>query len=382
LNLQHIVIYNFRNHSSTSINCSPGINLFLGNNGEGKTNILESISYLCLAKSFYASSDSIVTKIGENGFAVTGLLLSDSGVEYEIRINFDRILNQKTVTVNKSRIDKASTLIGRFPAVILSPEKNAITLGSPADRRKFIDFVLSQSNRKYLDSLIEYRRVLKQRNKMINDIQITRNEKKEEIEPWNYSLIKNGSIIMKKRKEFIEDFYKIIYDSYRQISGTAENPKIIYSPSVESVGNNNDTIEETFRTAIESQYLEELRLGYTILGPHRDDFIFRINDLDVKNFASQGQHKTFLVALKLAEFYYLKSQCNENPILLLDDVLSELDKKRCHKLIRAAADTGQVFITSTNENALDGLPAVSAKLRKFFIKDGRIERVEDSAKIN
>jgi DNA replication and repair protein RecF len=123
-------------------------------------------------------------------------------------------------------------------------------------------------------------------------------------------------------------------------------------------------------------------MGYTLVGPHRDEFIFQINGLHAKNFASQGQHKTFLVALKLAEFFYLKNRCSETPILLLDDVLSELDNYRCRRLLEAVANTGQVFITSTDEHALDGLSVASANPRKFFVKQGRIERVEDAAQIN
>jgi len=222
LNLQRIVLDNFRNHSSTLIDCSPGVNLFLGNNGEGKTNILEGISYFCLAKSFYAANDSIVMKIGGPGFTATGKILSDSGVEYEIQVVFNREHNQKTVTVNKARIDKASSLIGWFPLVILSPEQSTVTFGSPADRRRFIDFVVSQSSRMYLESLIDYRRILKQRNKLLSEMQTTRSESGDSIEPWNDSLIRVGSSIMKKREEFIKDFHGTMVDAYTQLSGTSE----------------------------------------------------------------------------------------------------------------------------------------------------------------
>jgi DNA replication and repair protein RecF len=382
LNLQRIVLDNFRNHSSTLIDCSPGINIFLGNNGEGKTNILEGISYFCLAKSFYAASDSVVMKIGGPGFTATGKILSDSGVEYEIQVEFDRELNQKTVTVNKVRIDKASSLIGWFPVVILSPEQSTITFGSPADRRRFIDFVVSQSSRIYLENLIDYRRILKQRNKILSEMQATHSENRDAIEPWNDSLIRVGSSIMKKRKEFIGDFHGIMVDAYAQLSGVCERPGIAYSPSFEYTENNGDVVETSFKKALQNQFSDERRIGYTLVGPHRDEFIFQINGLHAKNFASQGQHKTFLVALKLAEFFYLKNRCSETPILLLDDVLGELDKYRCRRLLEAAANTGQVFITSTDEHALDGLSVASANPRKFFVRQGRIERVEDAAQNN
>jgi len=382
LKLQRIVLNNFRNHSSTLIDCSPSINLFLGNNGEGKTNILEGISYFCLAKSFYAASDSVVMKIGGPGFTATGKILSDSGVEYEIKVEFDRALNQKTVTVNKTRIDKASALIGWFPVVVLSPEQSTITFGSPADRRRFIDFVLSQSSRIYLESLIDYRRILKQRNKILSEMQTTRSKNRDAIEPWNESLIKVGSSIMKKREEFIEDFHGTMADAYALLSGVDERPGITYSPSFEYAKNDGDVVETSFKKALQNQCSDEQRIGYTLVGPHRDEFIFQINGLHAKNFASQGQHKTFLVALKLAEFFYLKNRGGETPVLLLDDILSELDECRCRRLLEAVANTGQVFITSTDEHALDGLSVVLANPRKFFVKQGKIERVEDTTQIN
>ena len=157
MKLQRILLENFRNHKSTLIDCSPGMNFFLGNNGEGKTNILEGISYFCLARSFFSASDSLVMIIGELGFTTTGHIYSDNGVAYEVKVEFNREQNQKSVTVNKTRIEKSSLLIGQFPVVILSSEQGAVTLGSPAERRRFVDFVISQSSRTYLESLIDYR---------------------------------------------------------------------------------------------------------------------------------------------------------------------------------------------------------------------------------
>ncbi|MBN1398343.1 MAG: DNA replication/repair protein RecF [Bacteroidetes bacterium] len=381
--MQHIEIENFRNHKSTSFDCSSGVNLFYGDNGEGKTNILESISYFCLTRSFYALSDSIVAKADENGFTATGCLKSDCGVQYEVQIKYNRDINQKIITVNKSKVDKASALIGWFPAVILSQEQGAITYGSPGDRRKFVDFVLSQSSRKYLDNLIEYRKILKQRNRILADIQTGRIRNKEEVEVWNESLIKTGTSIINKRKEFTKNFQKLVIEAYSQISGNSELPKILYSPSFNCSEENEDNTEDFFKKALENQSLTEQKIGFTMVGPHRDDFLLQINEMEAKNFASQGQHKTLLVALKMAEFFYLKNACNETPLLLLDDVLSELDEKRCNKLIKSAVCKGQVFITSTDKHALNGLsPDVIANVRKYLIKRGRIERVEEEAKIN
>jgi DNA replication and repair protein RecF len=355
------------------------MNMFLGNNGEGKTNILEGISYFCLSKSFYAISDSVALKIGESHFTITGKILSDNGVEHEVQIAYDRALNQKAVSVNKTQIEKASTLIGQFPMVLLSPEHNAITFGSPVERRRFVDFVVAQSSRIYLETLLEYRRILKQRNKVLSTMQTTRAENIDILEPWSEKLVQTGASVMRKRREFIEDFRDIIVEAYTSLSGTGERPGIEYAPSFECA---ESTTETSFREELQKMFFQERNIGYTLIGPHRDEFTFHVNDRSVKNYASQGQHKTFLIALKMAEFTYLKSRCNETPVLLLDDVLSELDNNRSQKLLDAATKTGQVFITSTHEQDFHELSESLSVPRKFFIRQGNVERVEDTVRIH
>ena len=382
MKLQHILLETFRNHRKTSVDCSSGTNLFLGDNGEGKTNILEGISYLCVTKSFYAASDTVVMNVDGNGFVVTGNFLSDGNIHYEVRVMFDKMQNQKTVTVNKSKIDKASSLIGQFPVVILSPEHSSITTGSPSDRRRFIDFVVSQSSRTYLESLLDYRRILKQRNKILSDSLFSNKENEAAIEPWNENLVHIGAIIMKKRIEFIEDFQNIMINSYTTLAGTKEQPGLFYLPSFECINGSKESIETIFHKALKDRYQEELRVGHSLVGPHRDEFIFQINKLNTRSFASQGQHKTFLIALKLAEFFYLKERCNDTPILLLDDVLSEIDGRRSQQLLETTAKLGQVFITSTDEKGLNWNPVVSSNPQKFFVKQGNIDHVENAAYIS
>ena len=378
MKLQRLVLESFRNHKQTIVDCSLGVNLFLGDNGEGKTNILEGISYLCLSKSFFSVNDTIVMNIERNGFTASGTFLSDGNIFFEVRVMFDKQKNQKLITVNKTKIDKASSLIGRFPVVILSPEQSAITIGSPSDRRRFVDFVVSQSNRAYLECLIDYRRILKQRNKILSERLFSRKENDAALQSWNEQLVHVGAVLIKKRTEFIEDFQSLVINSYAKLTGTGEQPGITYLPSFECTSRDSDAIEAAFYQALQDHHQEEYRIGYSLVGPHRDEFLFQINKLDARSFASQGQHKTFLVALKLAEFFYLKEQCNETPILLLDDVLSEMDGRRSQQLLEATAELGQVFITSTDERALKWTPVVSSHPRKFFIKQGNIDRVEDT----
>jgi DNA replication and repair protein RecF len=379
LKLQRLVLESFRNHEQTIVDCSSGVNLFLGDNGEGKTNILEGISYLCLSKSFYAVNDTVVMNVNRKGFTASGIFLSDGKIFYEVRVMFNKLQNQKLITVNKEKVDKASSLIGRFPVVILSPEHSSITIGSPSDRRRFVDFVVSQSNRAYLECLIDYRRILKQRNKILSEMLFSRKENDAAIQPWNEQLVRVGAVLIKKRIEFIEDFQSLVIDSYAKLTETAEQPGITYLSSFACTLGGSEAIEAIFYQELQDHYQEECRIGYSLIGPHRDEFIFQINNLDARSFASQGQHKTLLVALKLAEFFYLKERCNETPILLLDDVLSEMDGHRSQRLLEATAELGQVFITSTDERALNWMPVVSSNPRKFFIKQGNIDRVENTA---
>jgi len=382
LKLQRLDLETFRNHQQTSVDCSPGVNLFLGDNGEGKTNILEGISYLCLSKSFYAANDAVVTNITRDGFVVTGGFFSDAHIFYEARVAFDKQQNQKIITVNKAKIEKASLLLGQFPVVILSPEHSSITVGSPSDRRRFVDLVVSQSNRKYLDCLMDYRRILKQRNKVLSDMQFSHRAHDDALEPWNENLIRVGAALVKKRIEFIGDFQPLMLDSYATLTGNDETPELTYAPSFECTTDGQEEIETVFRQTMNSRSQEERRIGYSLVGPHRDEFIFKINNRDARNFASQGQHKTFLIALKLAEFYYLKQRCHETPMLLLDDVLSEMDGRRSQRLLETIAELGQVFMTSTDERALNWNPVASSQPRKFFVRQGGIDRVEDAAHIH
>jgi DNA replication and repair protein RecF len=382
LKLQNIRIVNFRNHSLTQFDCSPGINIFLGSNGEGKTNILEGITYSCLSKSFFSASDTLALKIGEKEFSISGVFISDRGVRHDLQILFDAEQKQKTVTVNKTRVLKLSSLVGEFPVVVLSPDQSSIAFGVPADRRYFVDFVVSQSNRKYLEDIISYRKILKQRNKILTDMRQSHKENDAVLDIWNDSMIQAGSAIIKKRNDFLTEFKNIMNDSYNGLAGSNELPSISYEPSFRCNYNDLNEIEARFKAEIKTQRSIEKKIGHSLVGPHRDEIDFRINNLSLRSYASQGQHKTFLVALKLAEFNYLKNQCNETPILLLDDVLSELDEKRTQCLLETISGNRQVFLTSTNDQNIKWNSVISANPRKFYIKQGSVERVQETACIN
>lgn len=369
-----IRLKNFRNHLDTYLEFGEKANVVLGNNGEGKTNLLEAISYVSLTKSFYASSDSVIVKIGEKKFDIDAVLISDIGNNYKIHISYDSSTSEKSYLINGRRLETFSSIIGKFPIVFLSPEKASITFGGPSERRKFLDLVISQSDLLYFKDLSEYRKVLRHRNKIISELKLNKGNFIELIEPWNEQLVNIGSKLMLKRAAFLEEFKTYINQTYRYLSEVDEQPDINYIASFPFNGKlDNSTLKQNFKYELTKRKNEEIKFGTTLIGPHRDEISFKINDLDLRKYASQGQHKTFLVALKLAEYFYLKERCQESPILLLDDVFSELDDTRVQHMLKLIESLNQAFITSTNFDIFDKVLEFGKSNKKFIVKGGKVE---------
>ncbi len=371
---ENIRLKNFRNHTDTSLNFGIKANVVLGNNGEGKTNLLEAISYISLTKSFYASNDKVVLKINEQEFEIEANVVSDNGMTNKVHIGYDSRSSEKVYSINRRRIEPFSSIIGKFPLVFLSPENANITFGGPSDRRKFLDIVISQSNISYFEDISEYRKVVRHRNKIFGDAKFFRTDSSVLLEPWNTQLVKYGSRIMFKRKSFINEFREYIEASYGNLVEVNEIPTITYEPSFKiQEDDNTEQISEKFFDAIKQKNQEELKLGTTLIGPHRDETGLKLNSLDIRKFASQGQHKTFLIALKIGEFFYLKERCNETPVFLLDDVFSELDANRAYHMIKLIESLSQTFITSTNSEIFNSALKFENTNKKFLIRSGTVE---------
>ena len=360
----------FRNHNETVFEFGARVNVLLGENGQGKTNALEALSFLCLTKSFYASADATVMQQQQSFFEIKSALQSDEGKEFHVRVTYDDVKKEKKFTINGAAVEKFSSVIGMFPVVILSPENSSITFGSPADRRKFIDLVISQSSKSYVEDSMEYRRIVRQRNAILTEAK--GKECGSEIAPWNDMLIRYGSRIIHKRNQFLNEFAPYIAQTYLDIVDEREIPKIEYAPSINiSIDSTPEEIVSAMEWKLAKKKKDESRFQTTLVGPHRDEIIFSLNGMSLKHFASQGQHKTFLVALKIAEFFFLKERCNETPIFLLDDVFSELDEYRSKKLLSVAETLGQIFITTTSEKMFGGAEWNNER-RKFFMKNGEV----------
>ena len=342
--LTDISLSNFRIHRDTKIDFSENLNYIVGGNGQGKTTILDSIYYLCTTKSHNTKADSEVVSFNEDGFELNGNFKDLT--ESKIKIIYSLKDNKKTYLQDNKKVSRSIDIIGKFPVVILAPSDHAITQGYPGDRRKFVDAVICQASNTYLNILMDYNKALRQRSALLNQIKERyQNSLLDELNAWTSKIVQAGTEIIKHRKKFVEEFNDFIKESYKIIMDTEEIPRITYS-YLDNCEKEN--IEKEFTRLINQKSEEEIRRATNLVGPHRDDFVFEINGLNLRSFGSQGQHKTFQVVLRFAQFFYLKKLAGKTPMFLLDDVFGELDKKRSAKISEYLREVGQAFITLTD----------------------------------
>ncbi len=342
--LNSITLKNFRRHENIKLNFSKNLNYIVGGNGQGKTSILEAIYYLCTTKSHNSKTDGEVVRFNENEFEISGKF-SDL-TENNVRVFYSLNENKKHYFQNNKQVSRSADVIGQFPVVLLTPADHSITQGYPGDRRKFVDSVISQASYTYLKILLDYNKTLRQRSSLLTQIKESRSRILfEELDAWTEKLVQSGSLLIEHRQKFAREFNSYIKNSYNVIMGNDEVPAVQYSFLD---GYNGSDIEGKFLQVLNEKREEELRRATNAVGPHRDDFIFEINGLNLRTYGSQGQHKTFQVVLRFAEFFYLKETAGKTPIFLLDDVFGELDTNRSLKISRYLREVGQAFITLTD----------------------------------
>ena len=355
--VKSLELNHFRNYESLNIAFDQGTNILYGNNAQGKTNILEAIYLSGTTKSHKGSKDREMVQFGNEESHIR-LFVEKQEKQFQIDMHLKKH-KSKGIAVNRIPIKKAGELFGILTLVFFSPEDLNIIKNGPSERRRFMDMELCQLDRIYFDNLTKYNKILMQRNKLLKDI-YTKPELKETLFAWNIQLVEYGKKIIQRRREFVSRLDEIVADIHAKISGGTETVTLTYEPNVK---------EEDFERELERVREKELKLGQTMTGPHRDDISFLSNDIDIRKFGSQGQQRTLALSLKLSEIELVKQITKETPILLLDDVLSELDSKRQNFLLNNLCDT-QTIITCTG---LDEFIRNRFHINRVFeVKDGTV----------
>lgn len=356
--IKSIELQNFRNYEDLNISFDEGTNIFYGDNAQGKTNILEAAYLSGTTKSHKCSKDKEMIRFGEQEAHIrTVVVKKDKEYQIDMHLKNNR---SKGIAINKVPIKKASELFGILNMVFFSPEDLNIIKNGPVERRRFLDSELCQLDKIYLSDLTTYNKILNQRNKLLKDM-VYRPDLKDTLSVWDMQLVETGRKIIRRRKQFVDELNEIVHDIHYRISGEKEDLLLQYEPSIEDIFFE----DELFRVKE-----RDMRQCMTSVGPHRDDLLFSIGEVDIRKFGSQGQQRTSALSLKLSEIELVKRSIHDTPVLLLDDVLSELDSNRQNYLLNSIHDT-QTLITCTG---LDEFVKNRFQINKIFkVVQGTVE---------
>lgn len=369
--LENIQLKHFRNYEDVSLKFSPNINVFIGENAQGKTNLMESIYVLAIARSHRASKDREMIQFEKDFAKISGRVQKNA-----TNIPLEVILTKKGKRAKVNHLEQArlSDYIGHFNTIIFAPEDLELVKGAPAIRRRFIDMELGQMDAIYLYHLSAYQKILKQRNAYLKSIHEPNNSFDQTyFDVLNDQISLEAAHVMKRRRWFIQQLENWAKPTHKDISQGSEDLTIVYKHSAKIEDFENvDSIYEEFRALLDDERDRELKQATTVIGPHRDDLTFSINGLDVQTYGSQGQQRTTALSLKLAEIDLMKEVTGDYPVLLLDDVLSELDDNRQTHLLKSISNKVQTFLTTTSISGIDSEFITDPKL--FTINNGTIEK--------
>ncbi|QQL49001.1 DNA replication/repair protein RecF [Mucilaginibacter ginkgonis] len=363
--LQQLSVINFKNYTEARLDLSAGVNAFTGNNGAGKTNLLDAIHYLCLCKSYFNPVDSQQIKQGTDFFMVNGTF--EKNGKADIVACAVKKNQKKQFKRNKKDYQRLADHIGLFPVVMVSPYDVSIIIEGSEERRRFIDNVISQTDNKYLDELIAYNKVLINRNAVLKQMAIYRSFDAGLLEVFDDQLVVLGAGIFQKRKAFMDVFTPIFNEHYKFISDGAEEVELVYESQLLTAN-----LADLLRSTADKDRV----MQRTTAGIHRDDLLFSVHGMPMKKFGSQGQQKSFLIALKLAQYTFLNQKKGFKPLLLLDDIFDKLDELRVTKLMQMVSDHnfGQVFITDTSQQRVtDIMDSIKVDYTLFKVAGGEVD---------
>ena len=355
--LKTISLFNYKNFSNVDFDFDIKINCFVGRNGVGKTNVLDAIYQLAYGKSYFNPLAIQNIKHGEDFFVIDGTFVIEDRTE-QIVCSLKR--NQKKVLKRNGKLyEKFSDHIGLIPLVIISPADRDLIVEGSENRRRFIDTVISQSDNRYLLQLIQYQKILQQRNALLKYFSLNHTFDSDTLSIYNSQLDELGHAIFEKRKAFLLDFTPIFNRHHQAITAGAEAVQLVYESQL---------LDHKLIHLLEENIAKDRLLNFTSVGVHKDDLSFEIDHFPIKKFGSQGQQKSFLIALKLAQFEFIKKQSGQKPILLFDDIFDKLDENRVSKIVQMVNDDefGQLFISDTHPDRTEGIVKQTHQSYKIF----------------
>lgn len=361
--IEKITLQNFKNYENAEFRFSPSMNLITGLNGSGKTNLLDAIYYICLTKSAFNNLDSNNVRMGSDFFSIHSKILKNE-VTHSILCSYTK--GQKNIKLDRVLYKKSSEHIGRFPCVLIAPNDTDLVREGSEGRRRFFDSLISQLDQDFLQDLIQYSHLLKQRNSALKIFQTSNQIDQNLIDYYNIHMLSYGKSIHETRKKFIEEFEPLFIKYYQFLSEEKEAVSLKYQSHCESISFEND-----FYRSLQKDIL----LQRTTMGIHKDDFLFAIKNTPLKNFGSQGQQKSFVIALKIAQYEIIKNKKGFMPILLLDDIFDKLDDHRINKLLSLISSSlfGQLFITDARIDRLEKyIRSISREMSIFNISNGQL----------
>jgi len=367
MHIENLTLLNFKNYSDVSVAFHSKLNCFVGDNGAGKTNILDAIYYLCLCKSYFQSSDKFNIKQGADYMMLQGIF-EKNGKHDEIYCGV-KTGKRKLFRKNKKEYPKLSDHVGEYPVVMVSPSDSTLIIGGSEERRKYVNAVISQFNHEYLDKIIQYNKIIIQRNKLLKEVRNLKGAE-ELLEVYNKQLEPLANFIYKERKKFVDKLNPVFKEYYNNISLGKENVEIKYSSQLH---------DGEYIRLLDDSIRKDLAVQHTTIGIHKDDLEFLMGGVPISKTGSQGQQKTFLVSLKLAQFGFMKAINAIQPILLLDDIFDKFDFSRVKQIINLVADSGfgQIFITHTNkERMLELFNEFNGNFNVFEVDNSNINLIE------
>ncbi len=371
--LKSIQLTNFKNYTEASFTFDNNVNGIVGANGSGKTNLLDAIHYLSFGKSCFSAKDVSSVRLGTDFFALHGDFADEeSGNTTQVSCVYKN--GTKSLKANKKEYDRLSDHVGLFPVVMVSPYDSDIINDGNEVRRRFFDKIISQFDKIYLQHLIHYKKLLQQRNAVLRQQHETGHADYSLLQVIDLQLIEDGNLLFQRRRQFIEDIRPMFLSHYRQLSQGSETVEVRYESGL---------TEMTFREGLEKSLAADAKCGFTTFGVHKDDYEFTIDGQPVKHFGSQGQQKSFSLALRLSQFDYAFAYNKRKPILLLDDIFDKLDRNRITELLNMVGQEhfGQVFISDTDENRVRAILGEHGIAHQIFeIKRG--EKPEKQPKID